>query len=102
VHQHINDQSHCVFLPDGESVVDFIGATESIEGDWKAVLGEINKRAGTAFPAEVQQIVPRGTGRDISAGVLNTCESASRRLDDSIMFNIASQYAMDIDRYGYL
>lgn len=35
--EHISDQSHCVFLPGGESMVDFIGASESIDADWPAV-----------------------------------------------------------------
>ena len=37
VNSHITDQSHCVFLPGGESIVDFIGTTESLDTDWRAV-----------------------------------------------------------------
>lgn len=37
LNSHITDQSHCVFLPGGESVVDFIGTTESLDADWSAV-----------------------------------------------------------------
>ncbi|NJR43260.1 MAG: hypothetical protein HC767_11995 [Akkermansiaceae bacterium] len=34
---HIQDQSHCVFLPGGESMVDYIGTSESVSADWQAV-----------------------------------------------------------------
>ena len=37
VNSHISDQSHCVFLPDGESIVDFIGTTENLAIDWTTV-----------------------------------------------------------------
>ena len=37
VDAHITDQSHCVFLPGGESIVDFVGSTESLETDWSTV-----------------------------------------------------------------
>jgi hypothetical protein len=35
--EHISDQSHCVFLPNGKSMVDFIGVAESVDADWPAV-----------------------------------------------------------------
>lgn len=35
--EHISDQSHCVFLPGGESMVDYIGSSERIDADWPAV-----------------------------------------------------------------
>jgi hypothetical protein len=34
---HIADQAHCMFLPDGSSLVDFIGASETLDEDWPAV-----------------------------------------------------------------
>ena len=34
---HISEQQHCVFLPDGSSMVDYIGTTETLESDWAAV-----------------------------------------------------------------
>jgi hypothetical protein len=37
VDEHIGDQSHCVFLPGGESMVDYIGASETIDEDWPEV-----------------------------------------------------------------
>ena len=37
VNNHISDQSHCVFLPGGESIVDFIGSSENLETDWATV-----------------------------------------------------------------
>jgi hypothetical protein len=37
IDQHVSDQAHCVFLPGGESLVDFIGSTENIEDDWDQV-----------------------------------------------------------------
>ena len=37
INMHISDQSHCVFLAGGESLVDFVGSSESIDTDWPAV-----------------------------------------------------------------
>ena len=34
---HVSDQAHCVFLAAGQSMVDFVGATETIEDDWMQV-----------------------------------------------------------------
>lgn len=34
---HITDQSSCTFLPDGESLVDYIGTTETLNDDWHLV-----------------------------------------------------------------
>lgn len=35
---HITDQSSCTFVPDGESIVDYIGTTETLNDDWKQVI----------------------------------------------------------------
>lgn len=34
---HIADQAHCMFLPDGSPLVDYIGASESLDEDWPQV-----------------------------------------------------------------
>ena len=100
---HINDQSHCVFLPGGESLVDYIGATESINEDWPAIVERINERAGTAFVA-APPTNPNGHGSAAAGGVENGCLSANAaaNFNETTLRNIARQYAMDVVRYGYL
>ena len=100
---HINDQSHCVFLPSGESLVDFVGATASIDEDWTTIVGEINDRVGTRFvPVAVTN--PNGHGKPGQGNVENSCTDPEimANFNETTLYNIASQYAMDVLRYGYL
>jgi hypothetical protein len=96
--QHLNDQSHCVFLPGGESLVDFVGATESVEEDWARVVQEINNRMGTTF---VPGIMGRHNVGQGDAGQ-TSCASAMKFLNETSISNIAWQYSMDIVRFGYM
>lgn len=38
VNIHIGDQSHCVFLPNGEPLVDYIGLTEYFDAAWVDIM----------------------------------------------------------------
>jgi hypothetical protein len=103
VDQHINDQSHCVFLPGGESLVDFVGSTERIQEDWPLVVEEINRRMGTEFTVgHVGN--PNGHGNQTAGGIETVCENSLVKsyFNETTIFNIAIQYAMDIVRYGYM
>ena len=102
IDQHINDQAHCVFLPGGDSLVDYIGATSTIEEDWPRIVAEINHRAGTAFvPQPITN--PNGHGKSASR-VATDCELPEVRemFNETTLRNIARQYAMDIVRYGFM
>ena len=74
--QHINDQSALRSLPGGESLVDYIGATATIEEDWKRIVGAINERAATTFvPGAVTN--PNGHGGASGHGVETECQCAA-------------------------
>jgi hypothetical protein len=57
--EHISDQSHCVFLPSGESMVDFIGASESVDYDWPAVRPNPRKFAAPLCAVECYKSMSR-------------------------------------------
>jgi hypothetical protein len=100
---HINDQAHCVFLPGGESLVDYVGSTATIAQDWTAIVGAINARAGTAFVA-APVTNPNGYGGADGHGQETVCSAPDVRanLNETTLRNIARQYAMDVVRYGFL
>jgi hypothetical protein len=100
---HINDQSHCVFLPGGESLVDYIGATETIEDDWVEIVAAINKRTGLKIVAKAMTN-PNGMGQKANGGIEHGCMMPDVRalFNGTTLRNIARQYAMDVLRYGYL
>lgn len=100
---HINDQAHCVFLPAGEALVDYIGATATVDDDWVEIVASINKRAGTDFVAGPVSN-PNGHGDAAKGKVENSCEfpEIMANFNKTTLYNIASQYAMDVLRYGYL
>ena len=97
---HVSDQSHCVFMPGGESIVDFIGATERIDDDWAAIVQHINERAGTHFRAVSPSMI-NGRGPLTSVEASSGCK-ANAKLSEEAKQNIAQQYAQDVVRFGYL
>ena len=101
--QHINDQAHCVFLPGGESLVDYIGSTATIAEDWPIIVDAINKRANTSFVAG-PVTNPNGHGGADGHGQETACSDANVRanFNETTLKNIARQYAMDVIRYGFL
>lgn len=97
VDEHINDQSHCVFLSNGDATVDFVARAERLNEDWPVILQHINRRAGSSLQSAGVAVQNRSGP--------NACEEMSGVLDnfsEAEMHGIASQYAMDMMRYGYL
>jgi hypothetical protein len=104
---HIMDQSHCVFDSAGQTMVDFVGAAESLDKDWAAVVQEINRRAGTAFVAgelAVANTRAKHTGKGPEVGKAKVqCDMAKYpHLDAESMRDIGLQYSMDAVKFGYL
>jgi hypothetical protein len=99
---HINDQSHCVFLANGDPLVDFIGRSELMDEDWALVLENINRLAGTDFQVETVDN-PNGHGGHGTGGVEHGCQNGSllNMFDSTTLFNIAQQYASDVLMYGF-
>lgn len=71
---HVSDHAHCTFLPSGRPIVDFIGTTETLDEDWATIVGEVNRRAGTAFDASAGLSNPNGHGSKAQGGVENVCD----------------------------
>jgi hypothetical protein len=101
--EHVADQAHCIFLPGGESVVDYIGSTETIEQDWLKIVGEINRYSGSNFvPQPLKN--PNGRGSKGHGSIETWCMDAAviANLNETTSRNIARQYAMDVLLFGYL
>ena len=106
VDQHISEQAHCVFLPDGKSMVDYIGSTESIHHDWAIILDEINRRAGTDFQSALVPFANpngrRADGHDLFLAQECKLPRLQAMFNQTTLRNIAMQYAMDVVRFGFM
>ena len=100
---HISAQSHCAFLPSGAPIVDFIGATETVNEDWVEIVANINARAGTSFVA-APVTNPNGHGASEHGGVSSRCVAPEVQalFDDETTRSLALQYAVDVIQFGYL
>lgn len=67
------------------------------------VVDLINRRCGSSFEAQYVGN-PNGHGAPGMNGIENACGLASVRsmFNESTLFTIASQYAMDVINYGYM
>lgn len=93
---HITDQASCTFLPGGESLVDYIGTSSTLNEDWKQIVSEISKRSG--LPLKSEDVLPaNGDG-------INECTNADPKgyYDTDSLKNVALQYSMDVLGFGYL
>lgn len=103
VDAHVADHGHCMFLPGGEPLVDYIGVSEAFDDSWADIVGEINRRVGTAFVAAPTKSM---NGRvDSGTGASEHSCSGTRVLqyfNNTTARNIARQFALDIVRLGYL
>jgi Sulfotransferase family len=104
---HIMDQSHCVFDSEGRTMVDFIGASETLDEDWATVLNEINRRMGTKFEAAQLQaantrMAHTGEGPKITEAKKECSMGKYPHLDAVSTRNIGLQYSMDAVKFGYL
>lgn len=105
VDSHISDQSHCVFLPNGDPVVDYIGFSEDLEGSWAAIVARINARAGTDFAAPAPRNT-NGRGTAEAGGVKHSCVNgtavaAAEVVTAGTAYAIAQQFAHDVVYLGY-
>lgn len=100
---HITDQSHCAFLPGGQPFVDYIGSSENLEQSWAEIIAAVNERAGTAFEARDPDN-PNGNGGDKAGGVAHTCtsESVLEQYSAAALYSVATHYALDVVRFGYI
>ena len=97
--QHVNDQSGCVFSPAGESMVDYIGTSETVVSDWIDVVRAINALRGTDFVASIPGN-PNGKGQRVQ----HRCGSTDMRSlykDPERIGDVAISYAMDVLRFGW-
>lgn len=103
VDTHIADQAHCVFLPNGDPLVDYIGAAEDLDPAWADIVTAINAVAGTAFEAESVKN-PNGRGPQEDGGVRHTCASQNvlSKMTEEAAQAIAQQYALDVVSLGYV
>lgn len=103
VDAHIADQAHCVFLPSGEPLVDYIGTAEDLDAAWTDIIAAINERAGTAFEAQSVKN-PNGRGPEDAGGVRHTCngENVLATMTREAAYSIARQYANDVLSLGYM
>lgn len=100
---HISDQAHCAFLADGQPFVDYIGASENLTQAWRDIVAGVNNNAGSVFEARDPEN-PNGTGNTTAGGVAHTCTSevVLKRYTAAELYGIASHYALDVVRFGYI
>ena len=102
VDTYIADQAHCVFLPNGDPIVDYIGSAEDLDVAWAGIVAGINGRAGTAFEAVPLE---RYKGSHVAEdGVVeNLCGSAMAAavITHESAYSLARHYALDIAVFGY-
>lgn len=97
---HISDHSHCMFLPGGEPLVDYIGASEAFDDAWADIIAEINRRVGTQFVArKAKKMNSKATSGEAGGGCAG--EHALRFLNATTATNIARQFALDVVRLGF-
>lgn len=105
VDAHISDHAHCMFLPDGDPIVDYIGASEAFDDAWADVVAEINRRVGTTFVArKAKKMNSKASGGvDATATQAAGCggEHALLYLNATTATNIAQQFALDVVRLGF-
>lgn len=106
INEHINEQAHCVFVDNGDMVVDFIGRSEKINEDWPAVLESINRRSGSSFEVKVVATENQQTGlpKDpVPDSVQNNCSSDEflNKFDSQTLYDIGHQYASDVVLFGF-
>ena len=82
--EHINDQAHCVFLPGGESLVDYVGDSARVSQDWQHIVAAINERSGSNFSSGAV-VNPNGRGGPDGHGVENACQCAQSRNSMSLL-----------------
>lgn len=100
---HIADQAHCVFLPNGDPLVDYIGTAEDLDVAWVDIVAAINARAGMNFTAEPVKN-PNGRGASEDGGVRHPCdgEKVTNTMTPTAALGIAKQFAQDVVSLGYL
>eukprot|EP00892_Ulva_mutabilis_P011502 jgi/Ulvmu1/8724/UM047_0065.1 len=102
VDAHVSDHGHCMFLPGGEPLVDYIGTSEDFAASWADILGEINRRVGTAFAAAPTKSMNGHV--DASGASEHSCSGTrvAHYYNSTTARNVALQYALDIVQLGYL
>lgn len=95
--QHLNDQVGCIFSANGESMVDFIGRSETIAQDWIDIVAHINRVTGTNVTASA---ITNPNGRNNL--IEHACHSPAPRLYKGMVGALAKQYAADVLMLGYL
>lgn len=102
VDSHIADQAHCIFLPNGDPLVDYIGTAEDLDAAWADIVAAINDRAGTSFEA-LPVKNPNGRGPAEDGGVQNTCSSDKvlSVITQESAYSLARHYALDVIALGY-
>lgn len=100
VDAHISDHSHCMFLPGGEPLVDYIGASESFDVAWADIVAEINRRTGTSFvPRKPKKLNSKASGGPADANCSG--EHALEFYNATTAANVARQFALDVVRLGF-
>lgn len=103
VDEHVNAQAHCMFLPDGSSMVDFVGRSEHVDEDWAELLQHIGRRSGRQVTARPVKRVNAGRGATSAGGAGAACAAQLRpELNETTMRGIAEQYARDVLDLCYL
>lgn len=102
VDAHIADQAHCVYLPNGDALVDYIGAAEDLDAAWVDIVAAINDRAAASFEA-LPVKNPNGRGPAEDGGVRHTCDGDNvlSMITRENAYALARQYAHDVVTLGY-
>lgn len=103
VDAHVADHGHCMFLPDGEPLVDYIGASEAFDDAWADIVTEINRRAGTSFVVAPTKSM-NGHVNATTGASEHACSGARvmQFYNETTARNVARQFALDIVRLGYM
>lgn len=100
VDAHVSDQSHCMLLPSGEPIVDYVGASESFDDAWVDIVAEINRRTGQTFvPRKPKKMNSKASGGSADGGCGG--EHALDFFDGTTAANVARQFALDVVRLGF-
>eukprot|EP00892_Ulva_mutabilis_P003113 jgi/Ulvmu1/12802/UM097_0031.1 len=100
VDAHISDHSHCMFLPGGEPLVDYIGASEAFDDAWTDIVAEINRRTGSAIKArKPKKLNSKASGGLVAGGCGG--EHALEFYNATTATNVARQFALDVVRLGF-
>lgn len=94
-----------MFLPSGEPIVDYIGASEAFDDAWADIVAEVNRRVGSTFVArkakKMNSKASGGAGATAAEAAGCGGEHALLYLNATTATNIARQFALDVVHLGF-